>query len=102
LILATQHHTPPTRLDAALLVDIDLSILGRSSAEFDRYNAAIQQEYQWVPEAPYREARAKVLQSFLDRPAIYLTPHFHDRYEAQAHQNLTQAIRNLRQIKPES
>jgi predicted metal-dependent HD superfamily phosphohydrolase len=92
LILATRHDIPPDRPDAALLVDIDLSILGRAVAEFDRYDAAIRREYQWVPAAAYREARAKVLESFLARPAIYLTPHFYDRYEAQARENLTRAI----------
>lgn len=99
LILATQHHTPPQRLDATLIVDIDLSSLGHTAAEFDRYHAAIRQEYRWVPEAPYCEARAKVLESFLARPAIYQTAWFHDRYEAQARQNLARAIRNLRDAK---
>ena len=96
LILATQHHTPRDRPDAALVVDIDLSILGRAAAEFDRYDAAIRQEYQQVPETTYREARARVLESFLARPAIYQTPLFRERYEAQARENLERAIRRLR------
>jgi predicted metal-dependent HD superfamily phosphohydrolase len=96
LILATQHRTPPDRLDAILMVDIDLASLGHSAAEFDRDNAAIRQEYQWVPETAYREARARVLESFLVRPAIYQTTWFHDRYEAQARRNLTRVIRLLR------
>lgn len=100
LILATQHLTPPDQIDAVLMVDIDLSSLGHPAAEFERGNAAIRQEYQWVPELAYREARAKVLESFLARPAIYQTAWFHDRYEAQARQNLTRAVRNLRTAKP--
>ena len=96
LIRATQHHTLPDQPDAALLVDIDLSILGRAPAEFDRYNAAIRQEYLWVPAATYRAARAQVLESFLARTAIYHTPWFHDRYEAQAKDNLARAIGQLR------
>ncbi len=102
LILATQHLAPPAGIDAALIADIDLSSLGYSPAEFDRYNAAIRQEYHWVPETTYREARAKVLELFLVRSAIYQTSYFHDRYEAQARQNLTRAIQNLHEFKSQS
>ncbi len=97
LILATQHRTIPDRSDAILLVDIDLASLGYSPEEFDRNNAAIRQEYAWVPEAAYREARAKVLGSFLARPAIYQTAWFRDRYEAPARENLVRAIQRLSQ-----
>jgi len=101
LILATQHHTLPIWPDAVLMVDIDLSILGRSPAEFDHYDAAIRKEYQWVPETTYRKARTKVLESFLARPAIYQTAWLHERYEAQARENLMRVIRILREAKPE-
>ena len=98
LILATQHHTLPDDPDAALVVDIDLSILGQSVVEFDRYEAAIRQEYHWVPETAYREARLRVLESFLTRPSIYQTATFRERYEALAQVNLARSIRHLRKI----
>ena len=96
LIMVTQHQTQPTYPDAALVADVDLSILGHPVAEFDRYEAAIRQEYQWVPESTYREARIKVLESFLTRPSVYQTQTFRDRYEAQARDNLTRSVRDLR------
>jgi predicted metal-dependent HD superfamily phosphohydrolase len=95
LILATQHHTLPDQPDGALVVDIDLSILGRTPVEFDRYEAAIRQEYHWVSEPTYREARIKVLESFLARASVFQTQSFRDRYEAQARDNLTRSIRDL-------
>ena len=36
---------------------------------------------------PFRKRR-EILQGFLDRPAIYNTPHFHDALEARARNNL--------------
>ncbi len=50
MILATRHLDPSGDADARLLVDIDLSILGRPQAEFDRYEDAIRREYQRVPD----------------------------------------------------
>jgi predicted metal-dependent HD superfamily phosphohydrolase len=45
LILAAQHNAPPTDPDAALLVDIDLSILGQPAPIFDAYEAGVRFEY---------------------------------------------------------
>ncbi|MBI5565362.1 MAG: N-methyl-D-aspartate receptor NMDAR2C subunit [Chloroflexi bacterium] len=98
LILATQHHAPFDDPDAVLIVDIDLSILGRPAAEFDRNEAAIRQEYHWVPETAYREARLRVLEAFLMRPSLYQTASFRERHEAQAQANLARSIRHLRKI----
>ena len=45
LVLATQHLTTPSNQDAQLVCDIDLSILGRDPAIFDRFERAIRREY---------------------------------------------------------
>lgn len=92
LILATQHTSIPVALDAMLVVDIDLSILGRPPAAFDRYERAIREEYAWVPAEQFRTGRAKVLHGFLERPRIYQTAHFYDRFEQQARQNVRRSI----------
>jgi predicted metal-dependent HD superfamily phosphohydrolase len=95
LVLATKHDAPPTSLDQALIVDIDLSIFGASEARFEAYDAAIRREYRWVPGPLYRRKRREVLQSFLDRPQIFATDHFATRLEVQARANLARAVARL-------
>jgi predicted metal-dependent HD superfamily phosphohydrolase len=94
LILATKHHAPADA-DAKLLTDIDLAILGRPREEFDAYDAAIREEYSWVPEDRYRQKRAEILRGFLDRTSIYATDHFRNRYGRSARENLVRAIARL-------
>ncbi len=95
LILATQHNAPPADPDAALLVDIDLSILGQPAPKFDAYEAGVRFEYAWVPESAFRAGRSKVLQSFLDRPRIYTTDYFCAAFESSARQNLKRSLAKL-------
>ncbi len=96
LVMATRHHELPEGADARLLVDIDLSILGRPRGEFDRYEANIRKEYLFVPWPEYRSARGAVLQSFLDRPAIYSTDYFQRKYESLARANLDRSLSSLK------
>jgi predicted metal-dependent HD superfamily phosphohydrolase len=42
----------------------------------------VRREYAWVPDALWREGRKKVLQGFVDRPAIYMSPQFLASHEA--------------------
>lgn len=95
LIMATKHVATPATADERLLVDIDLGILGQSPTVFCRYDEAIREEYAWVPEPQYRAGRIAVLDSFLRRPSIYLTPRFRELYEASARRNLHGAIARL-------
>ena len=96
LILATKHQTTSKDEDAALLVDIDLAILGSPIAEFDRYEANIRYEYSWVPEALYRARRADILEQFLARSRLFQTDFFHHQYEQQARSNLRRSIKMLK------
>jgi predicted metal-dependent HD superfamily phosphohydrolase len=95
LILATRHVAPPTNGHEALVVDIDLSILGRPREIFLAYDAAIRAEYGHVPDEAYRVGRAKVLRGFLSQPQIYQTDEFVKQYEAAARFNLAEAITRL-------
>ena len=95
-IMATCHGADSLTGDTAFVVDIDLSILGREPSEYDVYEQAIREEYRWVPGPIYRKKRAEILESFLAKPAIYVTGEFRERFEASARKNLQRAITGLR------
>jgi predicted metal-dependent HD superfamily phosphohydrolase len=96
LVMATKaHEGPADDPDAALLLDVDLAILGSSAARFDEYERQIRAEYAHVPDEAFRERRAGVLGGFLQRPRIYLTPVFHDALEARARENLARSLSPL-------
>lgn len=95
LILITRHDVIPTTTDEQLLVDIDLSILGANPQRFAEYEAQVRREYSFVPGEMFRQGRAAILRTFLDRPSIYSTDLFRDLLEAQARANLTSSIAAL-------
>lgn len=95
LIMATCHTALPASPDQALLVDIDLAILGAPAARFAEYTRQIGAEYAWVPPQVYAVKRRAVLQGFLDREPIYTTPAVEQRLEQQARDNLAKATSSL-------
>lgn len=95
MILATQHTTSEVTGDTALLLDIDLGILGQPVHVFDRYDADIRREYAWVADDAYRTGRRRVLESFLARPRIYTTDPFHEALDRPARSNLERALGRL-------
>lgn len=95
LVMATRHAAEPVGIDAQVLVDADLAVLGASVARFDEYEVQVRQEYAWVPEPVFRRKRAEVLKGFLARPQIYSTSVFRQRYEEQARSNLQRSIAKL-------
>ncbi|TFZ08977.1 HD domain-containing protein [Ramlibacter humi] len=96
LVMATQGHgVPAGDPDTDLLLDIDLSILGAAPARFDEYEQQIRKEYAHVPDAAFRERRRAVLQSFLQRPAIYRTEAFRAALEDKARGNLRRSLEKL-------
>ncbi len=95
LIMATKHGANTLTGDAALICDIDLSILGRPPAEYAAYAAAIRREYSWVPPPQYAEGRSRVLRGFMDRPALFTHAEFQQRFGTQARANLRCEISEL-------
>lgn len=88
LIMATEHTAAPLAGDAALLVDIDLAILGAAPTRFAEYEWQIRQEYAWVPEDVFMAKRHAVLQAFVARLNVYSTAFLHSKLESAARANL--------------
>ncbi len=96
LVLATKTHDASKHADAPLLVDVDLSILGKPEDRFWEYEAQIRREYGWVPDVVFVAKRAEILEGFLARERIYATDWFFQRQETQARSNLQASLRRLR------
>jgi len=79
----------------AILISIDLSILGAEPARYDAYAAAIRQEFIHVPDPDYRAGRARVLRHFAARPVIFPDAVFAARYDRQARDNLARELAAL-------
>jgi predicted metal-dependent HD superfamily phosphohydrolase len=98
LVLCTKTHDPADIPDAAVLIDIDLAILGQPPVRFWEYEQAIRAEYAWVPDATFAQKRAEILTRFMERPAIYRTEPFRARYESAARANLQASVARLRAV----
>ncbi len=94
-ILATRHDAAPRGGDEALLLDIDLAILGADEDVYAAYESAIRREYHLVPMLLYRRRRAQFLTAFLTRPHIYFTERFQQEREDRARANLVRTIGEL-------
>lgn len=101
MIEATATHEVPSfedaaaKADAALLLDMDLSILGAPADIFDAYEDAVRREYGWVSDADWRAGRGAVLRNFLARARIFHTDIFVTRFEAQARSNMERSLARL-------
>lgn len=101
MIEATATHVVPefpeaaARRDAALFLDMDLSILGSAPEVFDAYEKATRREYAWVAEPAWRTGRGAVLKRFLARAEIFNTSEFRQRFEKQARMNMARSLASL-------
>ena len=97
-VLATRHDAGgwlPDDADLALLLDLDLAVLGAERPVYAAYTQAIRSEYRMYPDDVYRAGRKKVLSAFLARPQIYGTPALRALWETPARDNLAWEIGEL-------
>lgn len=93
-IRATAGHVAPAVEicpDGALLLDVDLSILGAGPEDFAAYDIGIRLEYAHVPPEIYVPRRREVLSGFLHRDRIFVTAWAHTRWNEAARANLKAA-----------
>lgn len=95
LILLTKGHKVESgdRL-GALMVSIDLSILGASRDRYREYATDVRQEYSHVPEEAWQAGRSAVLRALMDGP-IFAHPEFRGELEAQARTNMEDELTSL-------
>ena len=86
--LTTTHAPEPGDLNGQVLCDADLAILAAEPERYAAYAAAVREEYAFVPDEHFRQARAEVLRGLLELPRLYGTPSGYERFEAAARHNV--------------
>lgn len=94
LVLATITHSSDDPL-AHVLLDADLAILGSEPEHYDRYSAAVRQEYSQYDDATWRAGRAKVLTTLLHREDLYVTEPARRLWDGAARSNLARELQSL-------
>lgn len=95
LIMATRHARLIHGNDRRFMVDIDLSGFGHPWEEFIHNGARLREESVHQTDADYFAAQGVFLGRLQQRPRIFFTDYFHDRYEAQARANLSRVLADL-------
>lgn len=91
LVRATAHaHGAAEEGDPAvdLIVDIDLSILGRDIFAFMDFEYGVEEEFAATPTMVFRIARGRFLASLLAAPRIFRSAGFRARYERRAREQI--------------
>jgi len=87
IVRATTHASDPigsNRFALHLVLDIDLSILGRDVLRFMDYEYGVEEEYSPSSILAFRIGRGRFLASLLAQPRIFHTEYFRARYERSA------------------
>ncbi|MDA8372297.1 MAG: metal-dependent phosphohydrolase [Nocardiopsaceae bacterium] len=93
LVRVTADHRPAHGdVDAQVLCDADLSVLGGTPERYREYAAAVREEYAHVAEADFRAGRAAVLRALLEAPVLFHTPLARARWEARARANISDEL----------
>lgn len=96
LVEATVHRAGPSASDeAALVADIDLSVLGRDELRFMYFEYGIGEEFRAMRTTLFLLGRGRFLAGVLENP-IYRTASFRDRFEVKARANISALLQSDR------
>jgi predicted metal-dependent HD superfamily phosphohydrolase len=94
LVLATISHESDDPL-AQVLLDADLAILAAAQDVYDLYTRCVREEYASYADAVWRDGRAKVLKSLLDRKNLYQTHRGQELWDTRARINIRRELDSL-------
>ena len=98
-IIATKHHIIPDSFSndiyLKLFLDIDMSVLAKTSDAYWAYSSSIRQEYLHVNHDVYCSKRSEILTNFLSVGFIFHTDLMRRTFEGDARKNLNEEIRLL-------
>lgn len=94
--LTATHDADVGDTGAAVLVDADLEVLGRTPAAYRRYAGQVRREYPHVSDVAFQRGRADVLARLLARPQLFRTATGSGLWEKQARENLRAELDRLR------
>eukprot|EP01022_Parablepharisma_sp_SALTPOND_P034613 TRINITY_DN923_c0_g1_i1.p3 TRINITY_DN923_c0_g1~~TRINITY_DN923_c0_g1_i1.p3 ORF type:complete len:376 (-),score=34.57 TRINITY_DN923_c0_g1_i1:3279-4406(-) len=101
LIIATESHSikSDAEYDTKLFVDTDLSILGETKEDYEKYAECVRKEYSHVSKEEYEKGRLAVLNKFLKEGSpLFNTEEMREKYEARARENIMNEIKTLSQL----
>jgi predicted metal-dependent HD superfamily phosphohydrolase len=96
LIMATKiHQLSGGDNAAATFLDADMAIMGGPPVEYSDYVDCIRQEFVSIPSFLFNRGRKKFLAGLLKQERIFITDWCHEKYEAQARENITWELSRL-------
>ncbi|WP_262689409.1 HD domain-containing protein [Kordiimonas aestuarii] len=81
--------------DVMAFLDLDMAILGSPPGRYIRYAADVRREFGHISDWRFGMGRKQFLKGCLKRKHIYLTPWFHERFEAQARANMQAELKGF-------
>jgi predicted metal-dependent HD superfamily phosphohydrolase len=98
MIESTKHKGKVKDKDTQVLLDVDLTILGKPQEEYLSYIKAVRKEFSHLSDEEYIIRRKHFLGRFLERKKIYYTEFFRAKYEEKARENIRREISQLENI----